>query len=196
VSGYKPIGTEVLYSSYALASTSVPTAAAVTITAGMPPIVVPANYFSDLGSWSSSLRLVYGGLMSTASTIPTWNWGLYASVATTTAPAFSSAGILLGSSGASAPPSVVSNVPWWAYFDIGIRALALGAASTIVTWGTVQSTAVNTAGEVTVPGSGAYTPPATWDTTQSYILWPALTLGAATAGNTVTVQYAKLYGEN
>jgi hypothetical protein len=28
------------------------------------------------------------------------------------------------------------------------------------------------------------------------VLWPGLTLGAATAGNTVTVQYMKLYGEN
>jgi hypothetical protein len=196
VSGYQPIGTELLYSNYSLATTSVPAAAAATITAGMPPIVVPAGFFKNLGSWSSSLRLVYGGLMSTAATLPTWNWGLYASVATTAAPAFSAGGILLGQSGTSTPPSAVSNIPWWAYFDIGIRAIALGAASTIVTWGTIQSTAVNAAGEVTIPGSGAYTPPATWDTTQSYVLWPALTLGAATAGNTVTVQYAKLYGEN
>jgi hypothetical protein len=195
VSGYKPIGLETLYSSYALATTSVPAASAATITAGMPPIVVPAGYMANTGAWASSLRLEMGGLMSTAATIPTWNWGLYAAVATTTAPAFSAAGITLGASGAAAPPSVVTNVPWMAWYSIGLRTIALGAASTIVTWGVIQSTGVNTAGELTIPGTGAYTPPATWDTTQSYVLWPGLTLGAATAGNTITVQYAKLYGE-
>lgn len=195
MSGYQPIGGELLYSSYALGTVSVPTAAAVTTTAGMPPIVVPPGYFKNLGSWSSSLRLLLGGLMTATATVPTWNWGLYASVATTTAPAFSSSGILLGSTGTSTP-TAGSNIPFYAYFDIGIRAIALGAASTMVTWGVIQSTTVNTAGELVVPAAGAYTPPATWDTTQSYILWPALTLSAATAGNTVTMQFAKLYGEN
>ena len=35
-----------------------------------------------------------------------------------------------------------------------------------------------------------------WQSDQEYYLWPYLTLGAATASNTVTVQYVKLYGEN
>jgi hypothetical protein len=196
VSGYQPVGSELLYSSYALATTSVPTAGAVTITAGMPPVLVPAGYMKNVGSWTSSLRLIVGGLITTTATIPTFNWGLYAAVATTTAPAFSTAGITLATTGASTPPSAVSNVWFLAIFDIGLRAIALGAASTIVCAGTIQSTAVNAAGELTLPASGAYTPPATWDTTQSYVLWPGLTLGAATAGNTVTVQYMKLYGEN
>jgi len=187
VSGYQPVGSEVLYSSYAQATTSVPAAAAATITAGMPPIVVPAGYMKNVGSWSSSLRLVVGGTMTVTATIPTWLWGLAAAVATTSAPAFS-ASTPLGVSAAAAPPSAV--------YDIGLRAIALGAASTLVTVAQIQSVGVNAAGEVTIPAANTAPTMATWDTTQSYVLWPYITLGAATAGNTVTVHYAKLYGEN
>jgi hypothetical protein len=195
MSNYKPAGTELKYASYALATTSVPTAAAVTVTAGQPPIIIPAGYFSDTGDWASSARLVMGGLMSTAATIPTWNWGIYAAVATTSAPAFATT-LALATTGAAAPPGVVTNVPWWLIVDIGLRTLGLGAASTLVCWGMIQSTAVNAAGELTFPGSGAYTPPSTYDASQGYVLWPGLTLSAATAGNTITTQYAKLYLEN
>lgn len=195
MSGYKPIGTELKYASYALATTSVPTAAAVTITAGQPPIIIPSGYFSDTGDWSSSARLVMGGLMTTTATIPTWNWGLYAAVATTSPPAFATT-LALATTGASTPVSATANVPWWLIIDIGLRTLGLGAASTLVAWGMIQSTTVNTAGELTFPATGAYTPPSTYDASQSYVLWPGLTLGAATAGNTVTTQYAKLYLEN
>lgn len=195
MSGYKPVGSELKYASYALATTSVPTAAAVTITAGQPPIIIPAGYFSDTGDWASSARLVMGGLMTTTAVIPTWNWGLYGVVASTSAPAFGTT-LALGTTGASTPPGAVTNVPWFMNLDIGLRTLGLGAASTLVCWGVIQSTAVNAAGELTFPGSGAYTPPSTYDASQGYVLWPGLTLGAATAGNTVTVQYAKLYLEN
>jgi hypothetical protein len=196
VSGYQPIGGEVLYASCLAATASVPTAAAVTITAGMPPIVIPAKYFKNVGDWSSSLQFLMGGLMTATATIPTWNFGLYAAIATTSAPAFSTGSVTLGTTGTFTPPGAVTNVPWELEVQIGLRALALGAASTIVTWGGFRGAGFNAAGYVPVPGSGAYTPPATWDTTQAYVLWPGLTLGAATAGNTVTVEYAKLYGEN
>lgn len=195
MSGYQPVGSEVLYSSYAQATTSVPAAAAATITAGMPPIVVPAGYMKNVGSWSSSLRLVVGGTMTVTATIPTWLWGLAAAVATTSAPAFS-ASTPLGVSAAAAPPSAVTAVWFTAVYDIGLRAIALGAASTLVTVAQIQSVGVNAAGEVTIPAANTAPTMATWDTTQSYVLWPYITLGAATAGNTVTVHYAKLYGEN
>jgi hypothetical protein len=195
VSGYQPIGGELLYSSYAAATTSVPAAAAATITAGMPPIVVPPGFFKNTGAWSSSMRLIMGGTMTVTATIPTWAWGLAAAVATTSAPAFS-ATTVLGVSSAVAPPGAATAVWFTAWFDIGLRTIAPGAASTIVTVGQVQSTAVNTAGEVTVPAANTAPTMATWDTTQGYVLWPYITLGAATAGNTVSVHFAKLYGEN
>ena len=44
--------------------------------------------------------------------------------------------------------------------------------------------------------SGPRLSAATIDVDQQIFLWPYLTLGAATAGNTVTMQMAKLYGEN
>lgn len=196
MSGYQPIGAELLYASYALATTSVPAAAAATITAGMPPIVVPAGYMKNVGSWSSSLRLEIGGQMTTTATIPSWSINLYAAVGTTSPPAFASSGIVLGTTGTFTPTTAATSVNFLWEMHIGLRALALGAASTIVGWGYFQCTSVNAAGLVTFPPTGAYAPPATWDASQAYVLWPGLTLGAATAGNTVTVQYAKLYGES
>ena len=37
---------------------------------------------------------------------------------------------------------------------------------------------------------------ATIDVDQPLFIWPYVTLGAATAGNTVTLQKAKMWGEN
>ncbi len=76
MSGYKPVGVEVLFSTYQAATISVPTAAPVTITAGWPAIIIPAGYFSDTGDWSSSLRFRMGGFMTATATVPTFSWGL------------------------------------------------------------------------------------------------------------------------
>lgn len=197
MSGYSPVGSEILpgCSSYALGTTSVPTAAAVTITAGHPVIVIPAGYFKSGMPWASSLRLEMGGQISTAATIPTWNFSLFGAVATSSAPAFSTS-VTFGTTGTFTPPSAVTNVQFMLTAHIGIRAYGQGAASTIVCFGQVVSTAVNAAGEVTIPAAGTYTPMATYDTSQAYVLWPGLTLGAATAGNTVTTHFIKLHGEN
>lgn len=204
MSGYTQTTNELLYAFFGAATTSVPgTSPGTTITAGYPPIIVPAGYMRSVGSQSSSLRLEIGGLATATAAIPTWQFFLYASVATTTAPAFSTSGLTLGSTTTFTPGTAETNDVWTATIHIGLRTLALGAASTVAAVGefksdvfqasalTIQSTTY-----VSMPGPGAYTPVATWDTTQAYVLWPALSLGAATAGNTVTVEYLKLYGEN
>lgn len=197
MSGFKPVGAELLYAYHGAATTSTPTTSpGGTITATYPPIVIPAGYMDKVGSWSSSLQMNMGALMTTTATIPTWRFVIYAAVATTTAPAFSTSGITLADTGTFTPPSAVSNSPVEFELNIGLRAIAPGAASTVIAWGRISGTILNSAGYVPFPAAGAYTPPSTWDTTQSYILWPALILGAATAGNTVTVEYCKLYGES
>ncbi len=203
MSGIKPVGTELLYSYYQASTVSTPTASpGSSMIVGYPPVVVPAGYMGNTGNWSSSLKLKMGGLLTTTATIPSWQFMLYAAIATTSAPAFSSS-LTLGSTAALAAPTAQTNMPWFADIDIGLRTLALGAASTVVAMGEYRSVAfastayaVATPNEMTMPTSGAYTPFATWDTTQAYVLWPALLLGAGTAGNTVTTQYCKLYGEN
>jgi len=79
--------------------------------------------------------------------------------------------------------------------EIGLRTLVIGAASTIVCHGAIDSNGFATNLQLAPAGSGnaSFT---TYDKQLAYYLWPYLTLGAATAGNTVTTQYGKLYGEN
>lgn len=204
MSGYTQTTNELLYAYYGAATTSVPTTTpGATITAGYPAIEIPAGFFKNAGSQlSSSLRLEMGGLATATATIPTWQFFLYASIATTSAPAFATT-LTLGSTSTFTPGTAETNDWWFATLHLGLRTLALGQASTVTCQGefnsdifaastlTIQSTNL-----VTMPGPGAYTPFSTYDTTQAYLLWPALSLGAATAGNTVTLEYLKLYGEN
>ena len=194
---------ELLYAFYGAATVSVPTTSpGATITAGYPPIIIPANYFGDVGERSSSLVLKIGGLATTTATIPTWQFFLYAAIATTSAPAFATTNTI-GSTATFTPGNALTNYVWNATIELGLRTLALGAASTVTAMGSFQSdifgpSAFSTTQYelVTMPGPGAFTPFATYDTTQAYLLWPALSLGAATAGNTVTVEYCQLDGEN
>jgi len=203
VSGFTQTTNELLYAFFGAATVSVPTTApGGTITAGYPPIEIPANYFTNVGSRSSSLKLKMGGLATATAVIPTWQFFLYATIATTSAPAFGTAPTV-GSTAIFTPGTAETNDVWNAEIDIGLRTLALGQASTIVAVGAFQSDVfqsaalgIQTTTYVSMPGPGTFSPLAIYDTTQAYFLWPALQLGAATAGNTVTVEYLKLYGEN
>lgn len=203
MSGYTQTTNELLYAFYGAATVSVPTVSpGATITAAYPPIEIPANFFSNVGSRSSSLKLEIGGLATVTATIPTWQFFLYIAVATTSAPAFATT-TTLGSTPTFTPGQAATNFPWDATVDIGLRTLTLGALSTVTAQGWFESYAfapaaysVTAGPKVFMPATGAYTPLATYDTTQTYLVWPALSLGAATAGNTVTVEYCKLYGEN
>lgn len=203
MSGYTQTTNELLYAFYGAATVSVPTVSpGATITAGMPPIEIPANFFKNVGSLSSSLQFKIGGLATVTAAIPTWQFFLYIAVATTSAPAFATT-TTLGSTPTFTPGQAATNFPWDAQIEIGLRTLLLGAASTVPAQGYFESYAfapaaysVTAGPKVFMPATGAYTPLATYDTTQTYLVWPALSLGAATAGNTVTVEYCKLYGEN
>jgi hypothetical protein len=200
MSGYTQTTNELLYSSYQAATPSVPTTGAVTITAGMPVIKIPANYFTNVGEHSSSLRMEIGGLCTATATVPTWQFGLYAAVLASP-PVFATT-LALGVTG-TFTPTAETNYWWTGTLHVGIRTLAPGQASTIVAAGDFQSDmfststfGITTQSLVSMPGPGAYSPLATYDTSQIYSLWPALVLGAGTAGNTVTVEFCKLYGEN
>jgi hypothetical protein len=203
MSGFTQTTNELLYSYDAAATPSVPTTSpGATITAGYPPIIIPAGYFKNAGSQlSSSLKLEMGGLATATATVPTWQFFLYAAIQTTSAPAFATTYTLANT--ATFTPTAETNYWWFADINLTLRALALGEASTVSVHGEFRSPmfasssyAAATPLDVTIPGSGSYSPFATYDTSQAYVLWPALSLSAATAGNDVTVQYAKLYGEN
>ena len=194
MSQYFPPGTELLHSNYLAATTSVPTASAVTITAGVPEIVVPASFMSKLGKQSSSLHLVFGGYMTATATVPTFAFGL-AYTAFATPPAFSAATPLATLSNTITPTAATGS--FHGVFEMGLRSMGQGAASTIWASGQVwASPALTTSVWWLNPLGAGGTTVTTWQTDQEYYLWPYLTLSAATASNTVTVQYTKLYGEN
>jgi len=182
-----------LYAFYGAATTSVPTGAAVTITAAMPEVSVPGGYMVTLGKRSSSLKLEIGGYITGTVTTPTWSFGL--AYTTVSPPAFSAATPLCTPSTAVAVGSSASG-SWDATFRIGLRALAPGAASTIWCSGIVASNLFAAAPLTMNPGGSGGTTMTAWQDDLEYYLWPYLTLSAATAGNTVTTQYMKLYGEN
>jgi hypothetical protein len=180
--------TELLYSFYGAATTTTPTAGAVSMTATYPAIVIPAGIFANVGNRTTSLRLKLGGTIIATATVPTFQFGL--AMTTATPPTFATT-FNLGATTATAP-STTAGSQFFIEADIGIRTLSIGTASTVVTALEVRSPAF------TYPyaGGAVVTTYANYETDLQYFLWPYLTLGAATAGNTVTVNYCKLYGEN
>lgn len=198
MSGFKPVGTEVLFANFGAATVSSVSASAVTITAGYPAIEIPPGYFDKGGAspWSSSLKFKMGGLLIATATVPTFKISLFAAIQTTSAPAFATT-ITVVDTG-TFTPTVTTGASFDLDIEIGLRTPALGQASTLVGWGKFVCSAANAAGMVPFPANAAtYSPTATTiDITQGYILWPGITLGAATTGNTLTTEYVKLYGEN
>jgi hypothetical protein len=195
MSGFTMTQTELLYAFYGAATTSVPTTTTpVTITAAMPEISVPAGFMQVLGKRSSSLVLELGGYLSTsAATPPTWSFGL--AYTQPSPPTFSgSAGLCTATTAVS--PTASSSGSWIMRARIGLRALGVGAASTVWCDGDVDSNLFAAAPLLLNPGGSGGTSMSTWQSDLEYYLWPYLVLSAGTAGNTVTTQWAKLYGEN
>ena len=190
MSAYKQVGTELLFATFQAATISSVSASAVTITAGWPGIVIPAGYMSnDRGDWCSSLKFVMGGFITATATVPTFSFG----IAITTSSTFSAASPLATATNAVAPSA--GSGSWRFEATVGLRTLVIGAGSTLVAHGSIDTNLLTTNLQLAPAGSGNASF-ATYDKTLSYYLWPYLTLGAATAGNTVTAQFGKLYGEN
>jgi hypothetical protein len=195
VSGYTMNNVELLYSYAGAATTTTPTAGAVSLIATYPPIVIPPGYFSKLGANSSSLHLRMGGVIVTTATIPTFLWGLATTPATTTPAAFSATTSVAATTAIAPTTAKTAGVGFLMDVDLTVRTITQVATSVIVSGGNVYAPETIQAGW-SFPASGVAPTFSTWEMDLSYFLWPYLTLGAATAGNTVTVHYAKLYGDN
>jgi hypothetical protein len=203
VSGFTMTQTELLYAYYGAGTVTTPTTTpGSSMILGYPPIVVPGGYMSNVGQHSSSLKLVGGGLFIATATVPTFQFSLFFTTAQPAA--FSAAGTAVGQTGIQAAPAATTGCPFEMEWNIGLRTLALGAASTPVCWGHVRllyagaGTVESTNYTLSVPAPAAsYSPTLTaWPMDQQVYLWPTLSLGAATAGNTTTMEWLKLYGEN
>jgi hypothetical protein len=191
MSGYTMTQMELLHAYYGAATTSVVSASGVTITAGTPEIVVPAGYMSTLGKRSSSLKLKLGGFITATATVPTFSFGL-AYTAFAAPPVFANTPVLATTTNTVTPTAGTG--AFRMECEIGLRTMGLGNASTVVTHGVVDSNQFTNNLQLAPTGSGNTV--TNWQSDQEYYLWPFILLGAATAGNTVSVQYQKLYGEN
>jgi hypothetical protein len=201
VSGYTGTIFEELYSYAQAATTTTPAAAAASVTQGYPPIYARPGQLKRLGDGTSSLKLILRGQMTTTATVPTFAFGV---AWTQGIPAAFSASNVLAVTATRTPGTAQAGAWFFWEADIGLRALGSGAASQVVTAGSIMCESLRPAAysatqsdEWSLPATGtAGTSGSTIDTDQPLFLWPYVTLGAATTGNTVTTQLAKLYGED
>jgi hypothetical protein len=147
-----------------------------------------------LGKRSSSLKLEIGGYMTATAVVPTFSFGLAYSVGPATS-GFSAATPLCTISNTVTPTA--GSGSWDGVFSIGLRTLGLQNASTVWCSGKVTFSPSLSASQcwMNPTGSGGTTV-TTWQSDQEVYIWPYLTLGAATTGNSVTVSFQRLYGEN
>lgn len=187
-------GSEVLWSYSQAATASVPTAAAVTACNGWPAIEIPAGFFQALGTRTSTARLLIQGTLTATATVPTFAFGL---AATQASPAAFSATTTMHAISGTVTPTAGTAYQTWLEWNIFLRTLgAPGANSTLLTTGQVTCPAGFPAPfELSMPQSNGVSTWATFDPQQILYLWPYITLGAATAGNTITPQWGKVYGE-
>lgn len=204
MSFYTGTNNELLYASFGAGTASTPTASpGSSMINGYPAIIIPGGFMSRTGTLSSSLLFECGGLLIATATVPTWQVFFYLTSAT---PAAWGSTVTLGSS-ATWTPTATTGCWFTMRVHIGLRTLGTVAAggntatSTVVCIGEMryELAAASTATVNTIPVSPAttYSPALTaWEPDLQYFLWPSLSLGAGTAGNTITMEYAKLYGEN
>lgn len=209
MSGYQPVGTELLYAYYGAGTVSVPTASpGSSMTLGYPPVTVPGGYMKNAGPWASSLKLVGGGLLIVTATIPTIQFTLWRTTAQPSAYGNSGSAVQVATSLLAAPAVVTTGTPFEMEWNIGLRtpgvnvSAGTSASSTVTCFGKVLTldspTVINAPNLWPVPTPGAtYSPTdTTWPVDQQVYLWPTIIVTGATAGNTVTMEWMKLYGEN
>jgi hypothetical protein len=190
MSFYTGTQTELLYSYAGAATTTTPAAAATSVIATYPPVVIPGGFMAALGGRSSSLRVWLWGQATATATVPTWIFG----ISKTTINTFSGTG---GIQTATFTPGAVTGAYFRVIIDITLRAEGQVGNSTVAVNGVVDGPALLPSPfESTIPASNVANTWTDWQVDQQYYLWPYLTLGAATAGNTVTTQQLKVYGEN
>ena len=205
MSGYQPVGSELLYSYFGAGTVSVPTTTpGSSMTLGYPACVVPGGYMKNVGNWSSSLKLEGGGILIATATVPTFQFSLWASTTST----YSATGTLVGQTAVNAALTATTGCHFSMEWNIGLRTAgvvsgASDSTSTVTCYGKViiiEASALTGTTDYIIPipaAASTYTPTCTtWPASEPVYLWPTLSLGAATAGNTTTLEWMKLYGES
>jgi hypothetical protein len=198
MSGYTMTQGELLYSVDAAGTVTANQTAAQPFTVGYPPVVIPGGFFANATEAyrQSSLRLECGGLLIATATVPTFT----VSLGSATSDGFSSSNALV-TSGTFTP--VASTGVWFEMnVHLAVRTLPIQTISgvtnaTVSAHGWFDVLYLSSPVRYSLPAPAAsYSPAGTIDTSIQQYLYPTLTLGTATSGNTLTLEYLKLYGEN
>jgi len=198
MSGYTMTQPE-LYYSYSAAGTSLNTFTSEASIMGNYIIpLIPATFFDKVGNLSSAMKVrAYGNISSTGT--PTFS---VTARLVTSATTWTNSGLLLGTTTALTTQSSVSSGWWCLDFDVILRSIAAGGAtSSIATYGTFSGSAFSsaTSGPVgSMPATGTTAPNATFDNTgaTSYWLWLSSTCSASSSSNAIILQALKIYLEN
>lgn len=157
-----------------------------------PPVLIRAGYFLNAQATGKSLRVKACGQLGTTGA-PTFTWTARLLTSTT----WSAGGIALGSTAALTAGTTQTLAPYFLDLEIGLRTLAIGGASTVVTMGEVRSPlglASPFAGSI--PANNTAVSVATLDNSVQYYLFLSAACGTSNALNLINLQSLKVYGDN
>lgn len=185
---------ELIYASSQVGTTTTPAAAAASMIAGLEPIVVKGGFMNAAsGSKASSLHLQCILECTTTATIPTFKFGL--SKTTAQPAAFSGTGGIETTT--FTPPNALTAIQVLIDYYLMYRTPSQVAGSTVSVKGFVTAPQlVPSPFAITIPTNNGTSTWTDWEVDLPYFLWPYVTLGAATAGNTVTMQQVRMFGES
>lgn len=158
----------------------------------LPPVIIPAGFFYNLGSQGKSLKIKAMGRLGTTSA-PTFTWSIRLLTSTT----WSAGGILLGSSAALTAGTTQTLAPWVLDAEFALRTLSIGGASTGALIGEIRSPlglASPFAG--TIPANNTAFTSTTIDNSTTYYLFLSVACGTSNASNLIQLEMLKVYGEN
>jgi hypothetical protein len=157
----------------------------------LPPCIIPAPFFAQYPGEGKTLKVRAWGRLGTTGA-PTFTWNIRLLTSTT----WSAAGIGFATAVLTAG-TTQTLAPWVLEVDIFLRALSIGAASTIGMMGEVRSPlglASPFAG--TIPANNTAFTNATLDDSLTYYLFLSAACGTSAAANLIQVEHMKIYGEN
>lgn len=157
----------------------------------LPPVIIPAGFFMNVKDEGKRIRVQARGRLGTTSS-PTFTWSLRLLTTTT----WSAAGIGFSTAALTAG-TTQTLAPWELEAEIVMRAMSIGAASTIMVMGKVSSPlglASPFAG--TIPGNNTAFTAATYDNSVTNYLFLSAACGTSNAANLIQLESLAVYGEN
>ncbi len=182
---------ELMYVSIATGTQLATFTAEASLMATLPPIIIPAGFFSNQGLPGQSVKFKVRGRLGTTAT-PTFTF----SVRLLTSSTWSAAGVVWSSAAITAG-STVTLAPWALELEMVARAVVAGATGlTIEALGEVRAgTAFAAGGGVySVPGANV-APTVTLQADVTQYLFVSAACGTSNAANLIQAEIVKAYGE-